>query len=927
MREDRGPTDAGRPETLARRLEGWARTLPRRRPWTLIGATVVLALWGAWAYFFQLPIVTTRGALADPTAEHNVRWEAYQEAFQGERDFLVLVLSAPGAEEDSVPPPPDPAQRAAMKEVADRWAEAVSRRPDHFSEVIHRIEPSALGDFALLYLPYEVAEQIRTALEPLLPALETVALDPRPAVALGELRTLLSEIEAPEGEAGEDEGGGGEVRALLGALESGFAWFRARIEDPEAEPPLPEGGALLDALPTTGLDPEGYLFVGEGRLLTVLADTEESDDRRDRYGEAIRIARAALDSALAAVPDTVRIEAGLTGEPALEHEETVASQTDFARSTALAFVLISLLFMWAFRSVLRPGLAALCLGMSIAITFGIAWVGIGHLSVLAMVFAVILVALGIDFAIHFYTHYRRGLAEGRDAPGAVEHTYETVGGALWVAGLATSAAFLSAFFTDFPGLSELGLVAGAGLLVSLLAIFFVYPAMLLLVDLRWSSPPLPKQRPFQFVGAALPRSSSRGRAAVLGAVVLAALGFAFGQYSVNTNLFDLQPSEGDAVRWQWHLLRTEDRTLYALATYEDRESLERARAAFAASPVVAGTESAFPGREEEKRRLLEPLCARIGALDAGEPGPVSVGETRRELFGLRQTLRRFSRADERAREALEGLEGEIAGAFTALGALSPETAEARLAGVAEELARGLEDGLARGKPLLCPPPLTPDRIPQLFRDRHVGADGTYALRIYPARDTWRGANLSWFIEGARAVDPGVFGGIVNVHENAEAMIGSFVQAALYSSLALIVLLLLWSRSLRTAALALFPLGTGLGLLLGLMRWSPFPIEWNLANLFAVPILIGIGVAGGIHLVRAWRLEGRETFRGAMEAVLMSALTTMIGFGLLATGDHAGVSSLGLIVFLGIALNLVVCLLILPAALAWLEPWAKEGGST
>ncbi|HSR42266.1 MAG TPA: MMPL family transporter, partial [Longimicrobiales bacterium] len=458
-------------------------------------------------------------------------------------------------------------------------------------------------------------------------------------------------------------------------------------------------------------------------------------------------------------------------------------------------------------------------------------------------------------------------------------------------------------------------------------IFFVFPAMLRLVAARWPSPPLPERRPFRALRRVTrPTGSRAGRIGLGAALLLAGLGFAFGQYSANTNLLELQPSEGEAVRWQRLLLSTEDRTTYALATYPDRPALERAREAFRASPVVGGVETAFPSREEEKRALLAPLCETAREIRVAEPGPPSVQDTRRELFGLRQTLRRFARSGPGAEEALAGVEAEVTASFRILGELPAATAEARLASLAGEIRDGLAKGLERGRPLLCPPALSAEDLPGVMRDRFVGSDGTLALRIYPARDTWEGENLEWFVEGARRVDPGVFGAIVNVHENAEAMIRSFIQAAGYSSLALLVLLLLWSRSLRTTVLALLPLVVGMGLLLGLMRWNPVPIRWNLANLFSVPIIIGIGIAGGIHLVRAWRLEGEETFHGAVEAVLMSSLTTMIGFGLLATGEHAGVSSLGLIVFLGIALNLLVCLTALPVALAWADSRARKGSA-
>jgi len=971
-----------------RRLSGlrsaaarWLHELPIVRPGTVIAVAVALALAGAYVYFNELDIVSTRGALADPSREFNRRWRAYQDAFGEERDFLVLIMSAPGGTGDGAPPEPSEAQRAAMKGVARRWAAELERRPDLFQDVIVRVPPSELGDYALLYLPLDAVKAMTTAADELFPTLEAVASDPRAATLLEEVRRMVDDLEPavgastrdaetdsgvdpddasvgadvsdapdasrPSGSAAAPRAGSpalprtgspaltqtGSAAARIAVLETLLGWVRREIAGNDAAeagvgPGARSGTATsfgvgadaMTALGLGGVDPEGYLFIGDGRVLTALADARERPDARNRYEEVMTVGRTAVDVALSAVPDSIRLEAGLTGEPALEHEETVTSQSDFARSTAWALLLVSLLFMWAFRTVLRPGLAALCLGMSLAMTFGVAWLTIGHLNVLAMVFAVILVALGIDFAIHLFTHYQIGRESGHEPEAAVHHTYDTVGATLWLAGIATASAFLTAYFTDFPGLSELGIIAGLGLVVCLTCMYLVFPAMLVVLDRSHRVGAVRPRRALPGIGTlSRPGSGPAPRVFIVLSVVVAALGFVFGQYDRNTDLLALQPVQGEAARWQQVLLDTEDRTTYALATYPDRSAMERARRAFEASPVVSTTESAFPAAEEEKRLLLDAPCRRLRSIEPAPVGAVSVRDTRRALFGLRQTLRRYTSADRRAQEALRVALGETEATLRALGALDPATAEARLRSLASTLHDATRTGVTEARRLACPPPLERANVPSPMRARFIGDDGTLALRIYPARDTWDSQDLEWFIGGARAVDPAIFGGIVNVHENARAMVRSFVEAALYASMAILVLLLVWSRSLRRTALSVLPLALGFGLLLGVMRWGPLPVRWNLANLFAVPILIGIGIDGGVHLVCGWTLGGRETFRGAMEAVLMSALTTMIGFGLLATGQHQGVASLGLIVFLGIGLNLIVCLAVLPPALAWLYP--------
>ncbi|MDT8367778.1 MAG: MMPL family transporter [Longimicrobiales bacterium] len=918
-----GSVMAGRRRALLARISGWLHTLSIRRPRLVIGVAVVLSLAGAWIYFNELDIVSSRGALADPSEVFIQRWAAYQSAFGGDHKPLVLVMKAVGdsAEEASEGTlvEPSEAQREAMKRVADRWAAELEARPDLFPRVTLRVPLSEFGDHALLYLPLDAVEEVSKSAEAYLPTVETVAADPRASTLVEEIRRRADALDASSGG---ERSGAGEV-AVLEAL---LGWLRHEVTG-EAGPGGTPSAAAFGGLGLRGIDPEGYLFVGEGRILTVLADATADTRARNAWAEVIEVATEALEVARGEIPDSVRIDLGFTGEPALQHEESVISQRDFGRSTALALLLVSLLFMWAFRTVLRPGLASICLGMSLAMTFGVAWLTIGHLNVLSMVFAVILVALGIDFAIHLFTHYQLGRESGEAPDAAIRHTYASVGGTLWIAGLATALAFLTAYLTDFPGLSELGLIAGLGLIVSLACMYFVFPAMLHLFDRSRGTEEVPRRRTLPGIAAlSRPTASFRGGVVIAVTAAAATLGAIFGEYTMDTDLLALQPDGGEAAGWQELLLDVEDRTTFALATYPDRASLERARTALAALPMVGWTESAFPTDEEEKRDRLAGVCRALASVEVRRATEVSVADTRRALFGLRQTLRRYAATGPQAGDALAGAIAHTEATFAALGALGPADADLRLRAVSDTLHDALGRGLTDATGLACPPALDLATLPFPARSRFIGNDGSFALRIHPARDTWTSEDLEWFIEGTRALEPAIFGRLVNVFENARTMARSFVQAALYAAVAILALLLTWSRSVRLTLLSILPLVAGFGLLLGAMRWGPLPVRWNLANLFAVPILIGIGIDGGVHLVRAWALGDRERFNGAMEAVLMSALTTMIGFGLLSTGDHAGVASLGLIVFLGIGLNLVACLGVLPFALARWVPRPSPAAS-
>lgn len=865
-------------------------------------------------YAFELDVVSDRSALSNRGQEYYQRFERYQAEFGRQHELLVLALSAgPAALSDSLPPTPTAAQREAMKGVAARWADSLRRSPDLFPEVVSRMPLSDQTGLALLYLPMEQFRPAVATVRSVLPILEEWTPSPSYARLLELIHHEMNELSPSDTAAAS----GARPRQLLGGLEQFFRWSRQALADTTTAE-APDESALLSGMGSSGLDPEGYLFTEDGRLLTAYASISGDPSQQNYYGRVLSAAERELQEALQQVPDSVQIEAGLAGRPAIKHEEKTTTQRDFARGTLLAFLAVTLLFIWGFRNVARPALAVLCLGFSIGITFLVTWLTIGHLNMVAMVFAIILIALGIDFAIHFFTHYQKALADGATPAEAIQYTYRTIGGALWMDGLATASAFWAAYFTEFPGFSELGLIAGSGLLICLVCMVLVYPALLYLLDTHLSSVStemrLRLEAPLARLMAAEQRRSVGAISVLTIGIGLAVFGFAMGQYSFDTNLLNLQPTSGEAYQWQQRLLKTNTRTAFALATYENLDSLRAAQRAFEKQPRVAYTESVTPSRSTEKRALLAPACSTVTDLRVGPPPPASTPDVQRQLFRIRQTLRSYRQASAAADSALAPLSDEVTALYRRLQALPAAESRARLDRLQRQIVQSVRDVRPRAQTLLCPPPFSMDRVPSSIRDRFVGADGTYALQIYPSGNPWAESTLAPFIQQARSVDAAVFGQLVNFYESAQSMIRSFSQSALYSSVAIVLLLLLWTRSVRATMLALLPLVSGLGVLLGVMEWMPYSLEWNFANFFAVPILIGVGVASGVHLVQAWRTGDLDAFRGAVRAVVFSSLTTMTGFGLLSLSAHLGIRSLGVILLLGITLNLLACLALLPTAL-------------
>ena len=272
----------------------------------------------------------------------------------------------------------------------------------------------------------------------------------------------------------------------------------------------------------------------------------------------------------------------------------------------------------------------------------------------------------------------------------------------------------------------------------------------------------------------------------------------------------------------------------------------------------------------------------------------------------------------------------VAARLLAAADLSGELAELLEDGSAEKLARlspfqrdwitevnGLLSSLQAA--VIETTPISPANLPDILRSRLVSRDGgEFIVYAYANGDLWQEETMQRFIREMRRIDPEVTGAPVQVYESAGRMREGFEKAALYSLGVVFLFLLAELRSLRLPLLAMVPLLVGL---LWLLEALPLlELDFNLANFFALPILIGCGVDGGVHIIHRFRESGSvlSVGRTTAAAVTLSFLTTMIGFGAMATASHRGVASLGLMMIIGLLCILAATVILLPALLKLTE---------
>ncbi len=885
-------------------------------PHSIVVISLALALLGGYVYFFELRIISERKQLINQDLEINQRYLQYIDEF-GDNEIVVLVVQADSSNRSNEASSRfESKQREHMKRVASAWAAQLRQRPNLFPAVYERINWPAQNGLPLLYLPYSEVQHIAAVVTRNRDYIRQLATDPSLKNQLNVINTITANL----GTAAPSAADSSLAPVLLNSLQLYLQRLSEIVQNEDGETGELQFGetAQLFSKYSGRFDPEGFFFSENGRIMTAYAHVNGNPAQRNRYSNAMHYARQALSIALASDSVADDLDAGIAGMPALEYEEIATTQSDFARGALLALVGVTALFMFAFGHIVRPALAALALCCAIGMTFVFAWLVLGHLSLLAMIFTIILVALGIDFAIHFLTHYEQALKNGHAPAQAIVIIKRTIGGPLWLGGLTTAAAFLSAGLTEFVGLAELGIIAGAGLLFCLLCMYFMFPAMLFLVDTHFQQLGqkigVARRQDF-FRNVALSFTAAQQGRALLIMLVIIASGYAFGQYELDKNLLRLQAADGEASHWQQVLLKNDDRSLFAISTSETRAALDAMRTKLMAKPeTVRHTESAYPLFETEKRAALAGVCSTFSQLSIGPPEAVSLTDIKRQLWNLRQTVRKLRRKSPQAASALTGLEETATRFYKDLTSGNAGDITARLTALQDATRNKLTLALQRHDEVFCPPDLSRADLPPILRDRFISDSGKLAMFIYPAKNTWEQDNLAEFVRALRQVDPQVMGELVSLYENGNSLARSFMAASIYALAAILALLLISTRSAKATALMLIPLVSGVGLLLAFMRLWPGEIVWNFTNFFALPILIGISVDSGIHLVRAWRSSVAGTYAGAVTAVILSSLTTIIGFGVLATSSHLGVRSLGLVLFLGITFILLSSLTVLPIAL-------------
>jgi hopanoid biosynthesis associated RND transporter like protein HpnN len=841
----------------------------RAHLWVIAGAAMAGLLSAGYVVAsFKMNTDTTK--LVSPDLPWRKAEAKFREIFPQPPNLILIVIDGATAER--------------AQEAATALSAALEKEPALFLSVR---QPGGGPFFQRNGLLYPELVQTQSAVEQIIaaqPFLGALAADPSLRGVMDALSTALVGVESGQITLDRLQRPLTELDDALGAYLDGkpahFSWRKMMLE---GEPDLRETRRVIEAL----------VALDFGKLQ---AGAKPSQFIRERA------------TALRLTPENgMRVR--LTG-PVPIFDEEFGTLTERAVPIAAATIGVIVFMLWlALRSwrLIAGVLITILVGLSITTALGLMMVG--AFNIISVAFVALFVGLGVDFGIQFGVRYRAERHDGADLDNAIANAGRVIGPSLTLAALAIAAGFFGFLPTSYRGVAELGLIAGAGMLITFALTLTLLPA--LIRTLRPS-----EERDEAGFASLAPLNALLLRRARLFVAVAALAGAGaialLPALTFDFNLLNLRSREAESIATLLDLAHDPDRSPNAMDVLTPtREAAVALKARLVKLSTVAKvlTIDDFIPRDQEAKLALIADAALLLDLSlnpvAAKPAPNDA-----EIVA---SLRATSAALIAAAKTQQGQAGAVSEQLgRRLAALADADVRTRTE-AARIITSGLDTLLGNLRSLLQAEAVTLETLPGEIARDFIAPTGEVRVRVYPKGDPTDTATMSAFRAEVSAAAPDAVGVPVSLEESGRTITWAFVEAGIYSLIAIALLLAIVLRSVRDVLVALLPLV--LAGALTLATCVVIGLKLNYANIIALPLLFGIGVAFDIYFVMAWRAGTRALLQSPLtRAVMFSAGATASGFGALWFSSHPGTSSMGALLMISLAWILVVVLFVLPPLL-------------
>ena len=627
--------------------------------------------------------------------------------------------------------------------------------------------------------------------------------------------------------------------------------------------------------------------------------------------------------------DRFGVRIRLTGPIPIEAEEreTIAQGAGVTAGVSLGLVAVVLIV--GLRSLRLVATMVATLVVGLLWTAGFVAAAIGSLNLITASAPVLFIGLGVDFGIQLGMRYREEFARIGDHEAALRRATAGVGGALTLAAVAAALSFFSFLPTSYRGFAELGLIAGGGMFMALVANATFFPALLTL---------------FPLTRAVVPASNVKGdattstvpilryRRVILGALVPVMIGaiVVLPTFQFDFNPLHLRDPSSESVSTFQELLADPDTSPYVVQVLADglpeADALANRLESVPEVDRVVTLGSFVPSEQEEKLAIIDELALVLDPILTPQD-PVEApraAEEVRALADFRTTLAVYE-----GKHGLGHFNDKLKTLRDSIETLLADSREPTdvVHDLRAKLIGDFPTWLERLRALMSADAISLETLPDSLKNHYLSQDGRTRVEIFPAQNVNDNQALRRFVDRVQETVPSVSGSPVGILEGGRAIVTACVQATLLAIAASAALLFVVLRRYREVLFVLLPLV--LTMILTVAACLALGVPLNLANVIAVPLVLGLGIAFGIYLVLRVREQGSlvDVIRSSTsQAVLFSALTSMASFGALSFSRHPGMASLGLLLVVALTLALVCALVVLPALMSELEQrgwWAAS----
>ena len=662
----------------------------------------------------------------------------------------------------------------------------------------------------------------------------------------------------------------------------------------------------------------------------------------DKCISSIKTIQKIIDDNKVNFPD---IDAGLAGMVALTHDEMIAAEHSLGYTTLIALVAIFIILAWVFRMWAAPLLALLSLIIGVTWAMGVTAITVGSLNAMTSMMLIILLGLGIDFSIHLISSFTEYRASGKSIEESLRETFDKTGKGILTGGTTTALAFFTLMISDSRGMKEMGFVTGSGLLLILLATFICLPVFLTIRERRLEKKHLKTGRPkvpvkdisWKGLGSA---GAFLGKhylfTAIVGVIITGALFFSARQVTFDTDYRNMEPEGLLSIELDDYILEKFDLCMdYALMVTTNVEDADIYEKRFKEKPSVAIVDCItryLPPVAKQRKRLklindirktIENSSSR-GNFENDEFSEFKVEMKRLEMNVMELQDLSYLGGQDKVDVKCSEMIGD------------PEIEQDD--NIIRDLVKSLENTGTKQRledfqkifsPYYRKTTLSMSSLdeidlkdlPESIQDQYMNKKRTeFLITIFPSDSLMDLDFEDKFAKDLESISDKATGMAIIFEVLMDIIAQDGKKALALTFLVVFLLLIIDFRSIKDAVIAMIPLVAGAIWMVGFMTLTG--MQFTLMNVMGLPMILGIGIDDGVHIVHRWRAEGKgsifKVFASTGKAIFLTSLTTMLAFGSLVFSIYRAYGSLGSAMFVGVGSCFITTIIILSAIIGFVD---------